>query len=291
MLAPICLFTYNRPDETRKTIEALQLNKLAQQSELYVFSDGPKREKDEAKVQETRSILKTISGFKRVEYVEALENKGLANSIIDGVSRVLEKYGKVIVLEDDLITSSNFLDFMNQALDYYYQQKRIFSISGYSMNLKSLKNYNRDFYLGYRASSWGWATWVDRWDTIDWKVKDYNKFKWNLLQQIRFMRGGSDMPAMLKKQMTGKIDSWAIRWCYHQFKNDQFTVFPSISKVNNIGFNVEATHTFKSRRFITPLDSGERTGFEFEYKPVVSDRLINEFRNKFSILNRLYDKF
>lgn len=290
MLAPICLFTYNRPEETRKTVEALQRNKLASQSELFLFSDGPKRECDWSNVAETRSFLKTVTGFKKVEFIEAHENKGLANSIIDGVSLILEKQGKVIVLEDDLITAPNFLNFMNQALDFYKEQDNIFSISGYSMDLKSLRTYNKDFYLGYRASSWGWATWIDRWYNIDWKVKDFNKFRWNLLQQYRFMRGGSDMPRMLKKQVKGEIDSWAIRWCYHQFLKNQLTVFPASSKVNNMGFNIKATHTFKSRRFLTPLDSGEKTEFNFESKPVIDGKLVHEFRNKFSILNRLYDK-
>lgn len=291
MLAPICLFTYNRLKETQLTVEALQCNNLAPLSELYIFSDGPKEERDALKVDRVRNYIKSITGFKIVQIIESQTNNGLANSIINGVTRIINQYEKVIVLEDDLMTSKNFLDFMNQAIDYYTNNEKIFSISGYSMNLPSLKIMDKDIYYGYRASSWGWGTWKNRWETIDWEVRDYSSFIWNPIKQLKFMRAGSDMPYMLWKQMNGKIDSWAIRWCYDQFKKELFTVFPTKSKLVNIGIGAEATHTKKTNRFHTNLDKSNKTTFTFNQTIYSDINLEKEFRNSFSIKNRLKEMF
>ena len=290
MLAPICLFTYNRPNETRKTIEALQRNYLALESELFIFSDGPKNEADVAKVNEVREFLRNVKGFKSVTLFESRQNNGLANSIILGVSQIIEKHGRIIVLEDDLITSPNFLNFLNQALDFYKANKMIFSVSGYSLDLPSLENFKCDYYLGYRASSWGWGTWKNRWENVNWEIQDFNRFIWNPVKHFQFLRGGSDLSLMLWRQMNGKIDSWAIRWCYHQFKYDLYTVFPSKSKIISIGFGDSATHTKKTNRFDTNLDTGVQKAFLFDKDPLVNMKFIKEFRNKFSILNRLKDR-
>ncbi len=290
-IAPICLFTYNRLKETKETIRALQKNNLAIKSELFIFSDGPKNKDGQSKIEELRSFLKTVNGFKKVVLFEAPVNKGLANSIITGVSKIVDKYGKVIVLEDDLLTAPNFLDFMNQALDFYKNNDKIFSISGYTMDLPSLNNYSKDYYLGYRASSWGWATWKEKWEEVDWSVKDYNTFRYNFIEQRKFNKGGSDLSRMLKNQMNGKIDSWAIRWCYHQFKKDMLTIFASQSKISSIGFGVDATHTKNTKRFDTTLDGENKTEFIFSNEIRFERKLVKEFKHKFSILMRLKDRF
>ncbi|SMO96713.1 Glycosyl transferase family 2 [Gracilimonas mengyeensis] len=289
-LAPVIIFCYNRLNETQQTIQALKENYLSEKSILFIFSDGPKKFKDHAKVKEVREFLQTVEGFKSIEIVKSKENNGLAQSIISGVSQVIEEYGKVIVLEDDLITSPNFLDFMNQALDFHQDSEDIFSISGYTMDLPSLKDYPKDYYVGYRASSWGWGTWREQWEKVDWEVSNYSGFKWNLAEQLKFMRGGSDLPRMLSKQMNGKIDSWAVRWCYDQFKRDMYTVFPSTSKVVSIGFGEDATHTKDTNRFDTILDQGEQRDFEFEAETKIDKILAKEFRKKFSFKNRLLEK-
>ncbi|MDO7138862.1 glycosyltransferase [Algibacter lectus] len=289
MLVPICLFTYNRLDETILTINALKSNYLAEASDLYIFSDGGKNESASKKIEIVRKYLKTITGFKSVTIFESETNKGLAKSIITGVTSVLEKHEKVIVLEDDLITSPNFLNFMNQSLTFYKNDENIFSISGYTFDLKSLP-INNDFYFGYRASSWGWGIWKNRWETIDWNISDYQEFSNNKTLRKRFNRGGSDMSGMLKNQMENKIDSWAIRFCYHQFKHDLKTVFPNKSKIQSIGFSKEATHTSGTKRFITDLDDSNKTTFEFETFSAMDSTLMKEFRSKFSIKTRLLDK-
>ncbi|MFW6016806.1 MAG: glycosyltransferase, partial [bacterium] len=237
MLSPIVLFVYNRPEHTKKTIKALKKNKLADKSKLFIFSDGEKSANDKQKVKEVRKIINKIDGFKQGKVFESEENKGLANSVIDGVTKIINQYGKVIVLEDDLITSKNFLRYMNRALDFYEEDKKIWSISGYNLPIGIPDDYKHDVYLSYRASSWGWATWKDRWDKIDWDINDYSEFINDKSAQKLFNRGGSDMKNMLKSQMEGKIDSWAIRWCYNQFKNDSYTIYPVVSKVKNIGMD------------------------------------------------------
>lgn len=286
-LAPICLFTYNRLHETMQTIEALQANYLAIDSDLIIFSDGGKNAEAQKKVDAVRQYLKSIKGFKSIEIIESKQNKGLANSVIEGVSTVLQKYGKIIVLEDDLITSPNFLSFMNDALNFYEEKQKIFSISGYSFDLSSLKSYTKDYYFGYRASSWGWATWLDRWETIDWGAKKYKKVLYNPYKHIKFMRGGSDMPLMLWRQMNGKLDSWAIRWCLQQFLDDKLTVFPTKSKIKSVGFGVDATHTKNATHFDTIIDSGESVEFRFSNQIFFSKEILKEFRSVFSLKKRL----
>lgn len=288
-LAPIVLFTYKRLDTLKLTVEALQRNYLAGRSELIIFSDAAKCERDVKTVIKIRDYLKTIHGFKSVSIYEAIENKGLAKSIIEGVTQIIDKYGRVIVLEDDLVTSPNFLDFMNQAIEFYADDSETISISGYSLDLPSLPGKN-DIYFGYRASSWGWATWKDRWEMIDWGMKSYDEFMANKQLKKNFLRGGSDLIRMLKNQKQGKIDSWAIRFCFHQSLHNLKTVFPTISKVQSIGYSKEATHTVGTKRFITKLDTGIQREFSFTHSAKMAKILEKEFRNKFSIKARALDK-
>ena len=297
MLAPICLFTYNRLDLTQKTVRALQANYLAIKSDLYIFSDGP-RDKDIDKVNQVRSYLCTIEGFKTVNIFESELNKGLAESIIHGVSQVISKTGEVIVLEDDLLTSPDFLTFMNQALNFYKEESKVFSISGFTMPIHGVEIEN--VYFTQRASSWGWATWNDRWNAIDWEVRDYKNFMNSSKQRKAFNKMGTDLSSMLKKQMQGKINSWAIRWCYHQFKYNLYSVHPTASKIKNIGLShSDATHTNeKFNRFKTILETNQSDSFRFSNSIVLDDNIINQFvkpyslfvRIKYKILNLIFSK-
>ncbi len=288
MLAPIVLFTYNRLIETRQTVSALQHNYLASESNLIIFSDGGKDEASWAKVNAVRTYLKTIIGFKTVEIIESPVNKGLANSIISGVTSILEEHGKVIVLEDDLITSRNFLDYMNQALDFYEHQPKIQAISGYSYPLQYDKKDNFDASFGLRSYSWGWATWYTKWKDIDWEVKDYNEFINSANERKSFNRGGSDLSRMLRMQMEGKLSSWMIRWVYHQYKNQLYDVFPRISKVNNNGFTATATHTTCSPlRYLTPLDLTNKRIFEFDNNIAINPKTLKQVQRKISVIRRI----
>ena len=245
-LAPIILFVYNRPDHTRQTVEALQKNEFAEDSVLYVFSDGPKENATQEqleKIQEVRKYIHSINGFKSIHIEESENNKGLANSVIYGVSKVIKQYGSVIVLEDDLITHPKFLSFMNDGLVAYEKDMRIFNVGGTNYNIKPPKSYKDSVYIVHRSESCGWGTWKDRWDNIDWNIEDYNSFCKDRKAIRLFNRGGDDMFRILQLQMKGEVDSWAIRWDYHMYKNNAYCVRPWRSCVSNIGFDGTGIHS------------------------------------------------
>lgn len=284
-LAPIVLFCYNRLDTLRQTVESLQQNYWADESELFIFSDGAKKTEDRPVIDSVRAYLKTITGFRKVIITEAEENKGLATSIIGGVNEIINKYDKVIVLEDDLVTSHNFLIYMNKGLEYYKDNEKIFSITGFSIPIRGLKE--NSIYFTQRANSCGWGTWKDRWNIIDWEVKDYNALMHNRAARRAFNKMGSDMTGLLTKQKLGKINSWAIRWCYHQFKYDLYSVHPVVSKIRNIGYARGATHT-KERfnRFETKLDTGDITDIDFNIPVSLEKKVIRQFVRPYSIPQR-----
>ncbi len=285
-LAPICLFTYKRLDCTLQTLEALQKNKLAAESQLYIFSDGPKKPEDLEAIQKVRDFTAQLTGFKALIHVHRTENKGLANSIISGVSQVIAEHRRVIVLEDDLITTPNFLAFMNQALEFYADKPKVFSIAGYTIPIQIPQTYPYDIYACPRHNPWGWASWQDRWETVDWEVKAYEQFKDNPEQRAKFNKGGSDLATMLDKQMSEKLDSWAIRWGFQQFLNGQVSMHPAVSKVRNIGFGPEATHTKFYDRYRSELDQSEKTNFDFLPIVEVPDFVYKTYQDKYSLRKR-----
>jgi hypothetical protein len=253
-LAPIVLFVYNRLEHTKKTIEALQKNTLANQSELFIYSDASKDKINNTKVKIIRDYIKTINGFKKIIITERDKNFGLAKSVIEGVSHIVDKFGKVIVLEDDIETTPYFLKFMNDALASYKDDKRIMSISGYRYPVQIPENYNNDVFLFYRTSSWGWATWKDEWESVDFNItKEHEIFKDKSLQK-KFNRGGEDLYGMLIEQMEGRINSWAIRYALSHAINDKFGLLPIKSLVQNIGFDLSGTHCEDSDDFNVILD-------------------------------------
>lgn len=279
-LAPVVLFVYNRPYHTQQTIEFLQRNDLAKQSKLFIFSDGPKDEESREKVGEVRAYLRTIDGFKDITITERENNLGLANSVIAGVTEVINKFGKVIVMEDDLVSSRSFLSFMNEALDFYKDDKRIFSVTGLNYPISIPKTYKHDLYLSYRESSWGWGTWRDRWERADWEVRDFSEFLKDRRAQKLFNRGGDDLTNMLIAQMKGEIDSWAIRWCYTHYKNNAYCLYPVVSKIQNIGIDGSGTHCGASDTYQVDLDEGF-TKIEFLKNLEIDKRVIREFVKMF----------
>ncbi|MBD1431747.1 glycosyltransferase [Sphingobacterium sp. DN00404] len=299
MLAPICLFTYNRPEETGQTIEALKRNFLAKESDLYIFSDGAKNVSAEEKVKAVRNYIKAIKGFKSVTIYESPTNKGLARSITEGATEILKQFGKVIVLEDDLISSPNMLNFMNQALDYYQNMPKIFSISAFGHHLNLPEGYGYDVYLRGRPYSWGWGTWSDRWDSVDWTIVDWESFKTDRNQIKAFNRLGSDLFKTLEDCMEGKNNSWAVRFAYSQFKQNKITVSPRYSKIVNCGFGKDATHcaaTYNRHKVL--FDNTGKKTFKFtdelELTPDISKQLAAynsiSSRLKSKVLNFLIEK-
>ena len=234
----------------------------------------------EEKVKQVREYIKTISGFKKILTIKREENLGLANSIIEGVTDILNHSSRVIVLEDDLVTSPYFLKFMNEALEFYKDEKKVMSISGYN-HPKSIMpipyTYKESIYFNYRNSSWGWATWHDRWNKIDWDVRDFKKFRNNRRLKKKFNRGGDDMAEMLQSQMEGKIDSWAIRFSYAHFKNNCLSVCPINSYIENIGHDGSGENCGFSIRYCNNLKKAKEN-IDYLDDVIVDKKLMNNFR-------------
>jgi hypothetical protein len=291
MLAPVCLFVYNRLSETKQTVESLQKNPLANESELFIFSDGPKNDAGKEKVKQVREFIKTITGFKSVTIFKSEINKGLANSIISGVTKIMELYGKVIVVEDDLLLSGNFLHFMNNGLNYYEKEQKVFSICGYTNRVKIPQSYTYDAYFCTRSSSWGWATWHDRWETIDWDLADWAQHK-RLKLKFKFNRwGGSDCFSLLQAVKELRNDSWAIRFCFSQFLQGKLALFPVISKVQNDGFvGSEGTNCHGYSRFKYIFDIGEKMNFSFPSEIELNKQLYHSAMSYHTIRKRIYSR-
>ncbi len=241
MIAPIVLFVYKRLWHTQQVVEALLRNPEAKESELFIYSDGPKPGAEE-EVKRLREYLKTIHGFKKIEIIEREKNLGLANNIIDGVTAIVQKYGRVIVIEDDLVVSSGFLAYMNKGLDIYEREEKVASIHGYVYPLKNWHKLPETFFLR-GADCWGWATWKRAWDIFE---PDGTKLKQQILarKEKKLFNFNNTYPyfRMLEDQITGKNNSWAIRWYASAFVHNMFTLYPRKSLVRNIGFDGSGTH-------------------------------------------------
>ena len=251
MKAPIVIFGFNRPDAFARLVDSLKRNSGYSDREIYVFVDGHRNKKEKTRVDSVERMARQLTA----NVVRSSHNKGLARSVIEGVTAVIERHGCAIVLEDDLVLMPGFLQYMDEALDFYADDERIFSVCGYGLKIKRPKGYDGDVYLGIRSSSWGWATWKDRWDTVDWEVSDWQQLSESKKMQKAFNAGGSDMYGMLKDFMEGRNNSWAIRFCYAQHRQGRYSLHPFRSLVANEGFGIDATNCRqKYSRFKIELD-------------------------------------
>ena len=303
MFAPIILFVYNRPKHTETVINALKKNTLAKDSLLYIFSDAAKKEKDFENVNKVREIINNISGFKEVVVTEAETNIGCADSIISGITKVINEHGKAIIVEDDILTAPNFLEFMNKALDKYESDKRIYSVSGFVPNEKMAEICKDFLFLAYRNSSWGWATWIDRWVEVDWDMLQWENIKKDRNLWKKLQKGGEDTPYVLKLQMEGFIDAWDVRFYTDNALKDKYTVFPTKTFVENIGLDGSGTHCGNVKKNIaTTLKELPAVDFSFpenlefdnkindlfasNYKYGLKDIIRRKIKNWFIILKR-----
>ena len=286
-LSQIILFAYKRPHELNKVIEALEKNYLATESELYIFVDGPRKKEDKLKVEAVRKLCDEITGFKKVTRIYHEINQGCANSIINGISSVLKNHESAIIIEDDIVTSANFLDYSNQCLNFYRENKTVFSISGFSLPFVPPKDYPYDVFSFTRSCSWGWSTWADRWFAVDWNVADFDNFMKDSKAQKEFCFGGSDLVKMLNDYVKGSIDAWDIRFSYSQFKQNGYTIYPVISKVENIGFDTDATHTNVYNRYKTKIDTINKRITNLPNEVVLLESFVKQFQQKFSVSARI----
>lgn len=240
--APLALFVYNRPWHTRQTVEALRANTVANQTPLYVFSDAAKNEAASLAVAEIRSYIRTIAGFKSVTIIERETNFGLARSIIDGVTRLCEEFGRVIVIEDDLITSPHFLSYMNDALRFYQNDEGVASVSAYMYPVRPPPDVHDTVLLEF-PMSWGWATWNRAWRLFeaDGRVLMNRLCDRGLLSTFDQVGPGSFVK-MLQTQIDGRNNSWFIRWHATLYLNGKLSLAPTRSMINNIGLDGSGVH-------------------------------------------------
>ncbi len=244
--APVVMFVYNRADHFKETYTALTKCPEAKNTDLFIFSDNAKNEKARKGVEEVRSFareIERVGHFKSVSIIESTENKGLAKSVISGVTQVIQEYGSVIVVEDDCVCSPYFLNYMNRCLDYYKDNKKIGAISGYVPRLGFPTEYNEDIFTAYRSCSWTWATWRDRWENVDWELKNFSDFCKNPSLIKKLNSNGNDRFMRLYRQTKGNGSSWSVRFGAHLVKNDWLTVYPRYSYIQNIGCDESGVHS------------------------------------------------
>ena len=254
--APILLFVYNRPEHTRRCIESLLKNSLSSESELFIYADDAKDSTQQETVNEVRSYIRTIQGFKQITLVERSENWGLARNIIDGVTTQVNRYGKVIVLEDDLVVAPYFLQFMNDALEVYKDEPKVGHIQACDFTQDpSLP----DTFLIKWTGSWGWATWDRAWKHFNPNGKELlQELEERKLTRIFDFNGKYGFTRMLRRQIEGKNNSWAIRWNASLFLKDILSLNVGRSLVQNEGFDGSGTNCgggglYASHLYLQPL--------------------------------------
>ena len=249
--APIALFVYNRLQHLQKTIDALRANTESSSSMLYIFSDAPRGASDERAVHDVRQCIQRIEGFPVVRIIEREQNYGLARSIVEGVSQVCQEQGRAIVLEDDIVVSPYFLKFMNDTLRLYENDDRVISIHGYVYPV--IETLPETFFLR-GADCWGWATWKRGWDLFEPDGQ-------SLLQELKARKltyqfdfdGAHPYVRMLKNQIKGKNNSWAIRWHASAFLKNKLTLYPGRSLVRNIGTDNSGVHCSTTTVFVSEM--------------------------------------
>ena len=254
--APILLFVYNRPEHTRRCIESLLKNSLSSESELFIYADDAKDSTQQETVNEVRSYIRTIQGFKQITLVERSENWGLARNIIDGVTTQVNRYGKVIVLEDDLVVAPYFLQFMNDALEVYKDEPKVGHIQACDFTQDTSLP---DTFLIKWTGSWGWATWDRAWKHFNPNGKELlQELEERKLTRIFDFNGKYGFTRMLRRQIEGKNNSWAIRWNASLFLKDILSLNVGRSLVQNEGFDGSGTNCgggglYASHLYLQPL--------------------------------------
>ncbi len=272
--APIVVFGYNRPDHLRQTLEYLSRAEGAIQSELWIFCDGPKPGAEPAMVRAVRKVARDTVWTERFRsiHVEVSDiNKGLAKSIIGGVTQVMEAAGRAIVVEDDLLVAPDFLRFMNGCLDYYQDDSKVGSVTGFSPLVTPPANYAHDVMAIPRNCSHGWATWADRWRSVDWDARDAARIWREPVLRRRFNAAGNDRLGRLLRQLDGQIDSWSIRFGLWQTLSGRYTIYPVQNRVRNIGFDGSGVHTRKGEEVNSEALNEAR---DFHLEPVTEDHSV-----------------
>lgn len=278
-LAPIVLFVYNRPWHTGQCLESLMNNDLSCESELFIYADGPKKSatpEQLQKIKEVRQVIRAKKWCREVRIIERDKNWGLSNSVIEGVTENVNKYGKIIVLEDDLLLAKGFLRYMNDGLNFFADTEKIYGCTGY---IEPLNYQHRSVFFHRKGASWGWGTWSRVWKNFVSDADFYLKQFLTVKQIKKFNVGGYPFYEMLKSQQQKKIDSWAICFYAYSFLNDGLWLMPTQSLVKNIGFDFSGVHCKNDHSFV-----GEICNEEIFIKSPIKieeNKFLNEKREKF----------
>lgn len=273
----IAVFAYNRPNHLQRVLENLQLNDV---SHIYVFVDGPEGEDDKEEVDKVRNIVSNVNWCdKSIHFRE--NNIGLQKSIVSGVDRVFEDHDRIIVLEDDCVPSSDFVPFMNKCLEKYSSDKHVMNVTGYSPPIEMPEEYSYDVYFTYRSSSWGWGTWESAWKHFEQDPLSLSELK-SREKEIKEItdKAGTDLYPMMRDQLKGNIDSWAIWWVYAIASENGICVNPIDSKIKNIGHDGSGTHSGESTKYHVELSNTDSNAIRFPNKKSV-DTAINKRYNEY----------
>jgi len=274
MKTGITLFVYNRSEHTQEVLKGLQRNNI---EKLYIFSDGPKGKDDGENVKKVRKIIRNIDWCK-TEIIESKNNKGLANSVIYGVDYIFKKYNRIIVLEDDCVPSDDFITFMEKCFNKYKNNEKVMNVTGYSLPINIPNNYPYDIFFSYRSSSWGWGTWRRAWKCFDRNklILEEIKKSSNLRKKINL--AGEDLIPMLKNQINGKLDSWAVFWAVNIIKNDGVCINPVRSKIKNIGHDGTGTHCGINNRYKIKIIKENINLLNLPDEIVINDVIIKRYK-------------
>lgn len=292
-LSPIVLLAYNRPWHTEQVLKTLQQCELANESTLYIYIDGLKKgasEVDNAKHNEVLAVANKAQWCSEVIIHVSEQNRGCRFGPIFGISEVLKKHDAAIILEDDIVVSPFFLRFMNESLRFYKNYQSVFSISGFNLpetRIPIPEDYEYDVYVSLRQQNWGWATWANRWQQVDWN-KDYiADFLNNKYQVEAFNRGGDDLSKMLKEELDGKSQAWDIQFSFAQFFYHAVSIIPCRSYTQNIGLDNSGTHTIDQSSEQLNSDISKAPEYARLLPVIYQDkRFVNAFYNVFCATKR-----
>ena len=255
MLAPIVVFAYNRPNHLKRTLDALIKNDLANESVLYVYCDGVKEDaplEQRLQVEKNRKVAHDTTGFKEVHVVEREQNVGLKDNIVGAVSEIVNQYGRVITLEDDVVTSVGFLKYMNDALELYAEEEKVMHISAYMYPHKS--RLPETFFYPIPYPGGGWATWQRAWNQYNdnaQELYEYWKDKWETFDLF----GDDYLSNQLKENQEGTMRTWFVKWYAVMRRQNALSLYPGRSLTNNIGFDDSGANCFTTNKFdVVPID-------------------------------------
>jgi hypothetical protein len=288
VLAPVVMFVYDRPEHTMKSLKALQKNKLSNQSDLYIYSDAAKDRSSQIRVEAVRDVISRARGFRSVTIIERSQNLGLAQSIINGVSEQVQKYGRIIVLEDDLITSPFFLTYMNGALDYFEEVDKVWHVSGWNYPIDPAGL--GDVYLWRAMNCWGWGTWANRWQFFE---KDHDELVRSLSRRDihRFnLDGAVDFWWQVLANRSGKINTWAVFWYATIFKRSGLCLNPAVTFIENIGLDGSGTHCLEEKTTDVQLSELEASRYhvDIQENQLALSKIQDYYRsNRQSVIGRV----